>query len=210
VHDEPVPTVTPLDPSEVPAVAGVLARAFRDNPGMLALLPEQTPETRLRLLGPCMEGFAASVIRYGVVEVVRDGGQSGKIVAASLSFAPGKFPPPFYATVIQAKGPLRAGLGAALRAARVDHEMRKRHPHDPHWYLWFLGVEPDRQGQGLGSVLLRSLSAKAEADRVPCYLETDKPSSVKIYERHGYRVEAEDVLPGVDLRLWYMRRPLPD
>lgn len=201
-----MPNVEPLDPSEVPLAAGVLARAFRDNPGMMAALPGLTEEVRLGLLGPCMDGFVASVRRFGVAEVVKD---AGAIVAVSLSFAPGKFPPPFYATIIQAKGPLRAGLGVSLRFARVDHEMRKRHPHDPHWYLWFLGVEPERQGQGLGSVLLRSLSAKAEADLVPCYLETDKASSVKIYERHGYRVEAEDVLPGLDLRLWYMRRPVP-
>ena len=84
--------------------------------------------------------------------------------------------------------------------------MRKRHPHDPHWYLWFLGVEPERQGQGFGSVLLRALSARAEADRVPCYLETDKATSVKIYERHGYRVEAEEVLASFGLKGWFMRR----
>jgi ribosomal protein S18 acetylase RimI-like enzyme len=196
----------PLDSSENHAAARVLAAAFRDNPGMLAVLPGHTEETRLRLVEACMTGFVVSVQRYGVAEVVKEG---GAILAVSLAFPPGKFPPPFYATIIQAKGPMRAGLGAALRFARVDLEMRKRHPHYPHWYLWFLGVSPERQGQGLGSVLLRSLSGKAEADGTPCYLETDKPSSVKIYERHGYRVEAEDVLPGVDLRLWYMRRPDP-
>jgi hypothetical protein len=41
---------------------------------------------------------------------------------------------------------------------------------------------------------------------VPCYLEADKHSSVKLYERHGYRVESEEVLPKVDLRLWYMKK----
>jgi len=196
--------VQPLDSSEIRAAARVLGRAFRDNPGMTAILQGLTEEKRLRLVESCMVGFAASVVRYGVAEVVKDG---GAIVGVSLSFPPRAFPPPFFATVIQARGPVRAGLGAAVRFARVDMEMRKRHPHDPHWYLWFHGVLPDCQGKGFGSVLLRSLSGKAEADGTPCYLETDKPSSVKIYERHGYRVEAEDVLPSVGLRLWYMRRP---
>lgn len=197
-------TVEPLEPSEARAAAAVLARAFRDNPGMIAVLSGQTEESRLRLLEPCMLGFVRSMLRYGAAEVVKE---EGAIVAVALSFRPGEFPPPFFATVIQARGPIGAGLGAALRFARIDHEMRKRHPHYRHWYLWFLGVEPACQGQGLGSVLLRSLSGKAEADGVPCYLETDKPSSVKIYERHGYRVEAEEVLPGVALRLWFMKRP---
>jgi ribosomal protein S18 acetylase RimI-like enzyme len=84
--------------------------------------------------------------------------------------------------------------------------MRKRHPHYRHWYLWFLGVEPERQGQGLGSKLLRSLSAKAEADAVACYLETDTASNVKIYERHGYEVQSEEVLPPGNVRFWFMKR----
>jgi len=193
-----------LSPSEVLPAAGVLARAFRDNPGMLVALPGVSPEERLALLEPCMAGFVRSVLRYGVVEVVED---SGVIVAVSLAYEPGRFPPPFFATVIQARGPIAAGIGTALRFARLDHEMHKLHPRYEHWYLWFLGVEPERQGQGLGSKLLVSLSAKAQADRVPCYLETDKPSSVKLYERHGYRIESEVVVPKVELRLWLMKRP---
>src|SRR5512140_2709760 len=96
-----------LDEKDVPETAWVLARAFRDNPGMLAILPGTTEEERLRKLGPCMDGFTRSVLRYGFVEVVKE---EGKVVAAALSFRPGEFPPPFYATVIQAKGPLLAGL----------------------------------------------------------------------------------------------------
>lgn len=195
--------VEPLTVEEVPEARATLARAFCDNPGMHALFPGTTERVRLPLLQSCMDGFTRSVLRYGVAEGVKD---RGRVVAVSLSFRPGEFPPPSFATVIQARGPLRAGIPSAIRIARVDHEMRKRHPRYRHWYLWFLGVEPERQGQGLGSLLLDSLSRKAEADGVPCYLETDKPSSVRIYERHGYRVVAEDVLPPAELRLWFMKR----
>jgi ribosomal protein S18 acetylase RimI-like enzyme len=199
-----VVSVEPLGKDDVEASARVLASAFRDNPGMLAIIPDRSDEERERVLVPCMRGFIASVIRYGVAEVVRE---QGTVVAVSLSFRPGEFPPPFYATVMQAGGPIRAGLRATLRFARVDHEMRKRHPHYRHWYLWFLGVARERQGRGLGSILLRALSARANADGVPCYLETDKPTSVKLYERHAYRVESEGPLPPLGFQLWYMKRP---
>jgi ribosomal protein S18 acetylase RimI-like enzyme len=149
-----------LERSDRDEAAGVLARAFRDNPAIIAALKGDDPETRLRLLGPCMQSFVESTLRYGVAEVVKDG---GRIVAVSLSFAPDRFPPPFWATIVQARGPVRAGLGRALRFLRIDQEMRKRHPHYRHWYLWFLGADPQRQGQGFGSKLLRSLSGKAEA-----------------------------------------------
>jgi ribosomal protein S18 acetylase RimI-like enzyme len=195
-----------LESSDRDEAAGVLARAFRDNPGIIAALKGDSPETRLRLLGPCMQGFVESTLRYGLAEVVKDG---DRIVAVSLSFAPDRFPPPFWATIVQARGPVRAGLRRALRFHRIDQEMRKRHPHYRHWYLWFLGADPQRQGQGFGSKLLRSLSAKAEADGVACYLETDKSANVKVYERHGYALESHDVLlPGVmDVDMWFMRRP---
>lgn len=198
------PTVEPLSAPDVPAAAGVLARAFRDNPGMLALFKGDEPDVRLRLLEPCMVGFTEAVLRWGVAEAVKDG---SAIVAVSLSFAPGKFPPPFRSQFTMAKGPLRAGLTRALRFARIDQEMHRRHPQYRHWYLWFLGVEPDRQGQGLGSMLLRSLSDKAARDGAPCYLETDKQTSVRLYEKHGYKVENEEVLKGLELKLWFMRRP---
>jgi len=194
----------PLRPEDIGAAAGVLARAFRDNPGMLALFKDDSPEVRLRLLEPCMRGFIEAVCRFGAAEIVKD---AGTIVAVSLSFGPGQFPPPFRSQFTMAKGPIRAGIKRALRFARIDQEMRRRHPHYPHWYLWFLGVEPTRQGQGLGSRLLVSLAEKAHRDRAACYLETDKQSSVRLYEKHGYKVESEEVLSGFDLKLWFMKRP---
>lgn len=196
--------IEPLAGVDIGEAAAVLARAFRDNPGMLVLFRGDSPEVRLRLLGPCMQGFVEAVVRFGVAEVVKD---SGRICAVSLSFGPGQFPPPFRSQFTMAKGPIRAGLTRALRFARIDQQMRRRHPHYEHWYLWFLGVEPDRQGQGLGSLLLKSLSERAGRNGSPCYLETDKQSSVRIYEKHGYKVENEEVLPGLELKLWFMRRP---
>lgn len=196
--------VEPLAATDVAEAAAVLTRAFRDNPGMCALFKGDPEATRARLIGPCMVGFVESVLRHGVAEVVKD---EGKIAAVSLSFPPDGFPPPFWATVVQSKGPIRAGLTRALRFARIDQQLRVRHPHYRHWYLWFLGVEPEQQGRGRGSELLRSLSGKADAGNVASYLETDKATSVKIYERHGYVVESEEVLLGLDLRLWFMKRP---
>jgi GNAT superfamily N-acetyltransferase len=193
-----------LTGSDVTSAASVLGRAFRDNPAMVGMLRAPTDAERERLLVPCMDGFVASVLRYGTGELVKD---AGRIVAVSLFYRPGAFPPPLFATVIEARGPLRAGFANAVRIARVDHEVRKRHPHYPHYYLWFLGVEPERQGQGIGSILLRSLAAKADAVGAPCYLETDKPTSVKLYERHGFVVGHTEPLPPIDVPLWFMKRP---
>jgi len=198
--------VEPLSEGDVAAAGGVLARAFRDNPGTLAVLKGDNPDVRLRIMQRSVTDFTDVVRRYGAAEVIKEG---GKVTAVALCFGPKQFPPPLWAQLLISRGPLLAGPARTLRFARMDFEMRKRHPHYPHWYLWFLGVEPERQGKGLGSELLRSLGAKAEADRVPCYLETDKATSVRLYERHGYVVQSEEVLGGLDLNMWFMKRDLP-
>jgi GNAT superfamily N-acetyltransferase len=196
-------SVEPLTSADTQASAGLLTRAFVDNPAMVALFKLESRAERLRALRPCMVGFVASVLRYGSAEGIK---QNGSLVAVSLSFRPNGFPPPLLATLIQAPGPVRAGLATALRFAGLDREMHRRHPRYPHWYLWFLGVEPERQGQGLGSRLIQSLAQRAETENVPCYLEADVASNVKLYERHGYRVEAEETLPPIGVNFWFMKR----
>jgi GNAT superfamily N-acetyltransferase len=195
--------IEPLRATEVAAGSALLARAFVDNPGLRALLPDDPQDARLALIRRCMHGFAEATRRHGTAEVVKE---QGELAAVSLAFPPGGFPPPLRAQLIIAFGPLLAGPRRAMRFARFDAQLRRRHPRDPHWYLWVLGVEPERQGRGLGSALLRSLGARADRAGVPCYLETDRPSSVRLYERHGYAVLNEETLPELGTPLWFMRR----
>jgi ribosomal protein S18 acetylase RimI-like enzyme len=199
-HGE-VEALTPGDREEAGAV---IARAFRDNPGMVAVAGTDDAGERLRLLSPAMPYFVEATIRHGVGEVVRN---AGKIVAVSLATQPGGYPLPLRGRWLATRGALTAGIRRALRFGRLDDEMRRRHPHHRHWYLWFLAVDPPHQGRGLGSMLLRSLSRKADRDGVPCYLETDKPSSVRLYEKHGYKVSSDRVMKGLDFRMWFMDRP---
>lgn len=203
-HSARVPSVISLSASELKPSALVLASAFRDNPGFVAMFPRADGRRREQMLVPCMEGFVASMLRYGMVHAVRD---QQRIVAVALSFRPHQFPPPPLATLMQAKGPLRAGIRTVLRFAKTDMQLRRHHPRYPHFYLWFLGVEPDQQGRGFGSLLLRSLSELADAEQMPCCLETDTQRNVKLYERHGYVLDAEATIPALDVPFWFMSRP---
>ncbi len=68
-----------------------------------------------------------------------------------------------------------------------------------------LGVEPEQQGRGLGSAMLAPLLARSRSQGLPCYLETFNPLNPPFYERHGFRVAHEGVVPGTALTLWAMR-----
>jgi ribosomal protein S18 acetylase RimI-like enzyme len=51
-----------------------------------------------------------------------------------------------------------------------------------------LGVDPARQGLGLGSAMLKAGLARVDADHLPAYLESSNPRNVPLYERFGFEV----------------------
>jgi ribosomal protein S18 acetylase RimI-like enzyme len=73
----------------------------------------------------------------------------------------------------------------------VLEQLGEAHPAFPHWYMPWLGVDPARQGQGLGGELLLQCLEIVDRDHLPVYLETSNPRTVGFYERHGFAQIAE-------------------
>jgi ribosomal protein S18 acetylase RimI-like enzyme len=83
----------------------------------------------------------------------------------------------------------RAGLTAVIDAfcdgarARYDALMHQLGsileavPSVPHWHLPRIGVDPARQGIGLGSLLLRAGLSRVDQDGVECQLFTEHRST---------------------------------
>lgn len=66
---------------------------------------------------------------------------------------------------------------------------------DGAWYLSIMGVDPARQGRGLGTRLLAPALAAADAAGAACYLETFSPRSEPFYARQGFGTLAQAVEP---------------
>jgi GNAT superfamily N-acetyltransferase len=73
----------------------------------------------------------------------------------------------------------------------VLEQLGESHPTFPHWYMPWLGVDPARQGEGLGGELLTQCLRLVDRDRLPVYLETSNPRTVGFYERHGFELTGE-------------------
>lgn len=84
--------------------------------------------------------------------------------------------------------------------------VEKKHPHEPHYYLLALGVEPSLQGRGLGTRLMAPILERCDRDRVPAYLESSKEVNVPLYERNGFKVTEEFRLPNGGPPIWFMWR----
>lgn len=193
-----------LSARQISQAGEVLAHAFHTNPGFEALLPDDPPVQRLALATPVLTSFVRAVMLHGEVELIEE---ADEVQAVALMFAPDQYPPGLGFQLRTTWPVLRTGVRRARRFEHMDRYMRKHHERAPHWYLWFLGVLPALQGRGLGSRLLRALNQRAARDGVPCYLETDKLSSVRLYERHGYVVQKHETVPKLGFDMWFMKQP---
>ena len=71
---------------------------------------------------------------------------------------------------------------------QVGEQIRSYHPEGAHWYLAAVGVDPARQGEGLGSAMIKEGLRLCDAEGLPAYLESSNPRNIPLYERHGFEV----------------------
>jgi hypothetical protein len=91
-----------------------------------------------------------------------------------------------------------------LRILNWVGEWARRDPSQPHWHLGPVAVEPDLQGQGIGTAMLDAFCAIADSTGTQAYLETDKDENVCFYQRFGFTVlESAQVLGVLN---WFMFR----
>lgn len=73
----------------------------------------------------------------------------------------------------------------------IFKQMEKFHPTEPHWYLPMIGVDPARQGEGIGSALMAEALRAVDRDGIIAYLESSNPRNISLYQRHGFEVIGE-------------------
>jgi ribosomal protein S18 acetylase RimI-like enzyme len=197
--------IRPLTFAEAPAAGALLGRAFRDNPAYRAIFRHLPDEGRARAVHRMKCAFTDAAVRGQEAHGLWVGDE---LAAASLVCAPGQYPHSVVAFLRHARGAIPSGPRSLVQLLRANAYLSRMHLREPHYYLFVLGVDPSRQRQGLGRQLLHALNERADARGLPCYLETDKPTSVALYGSVGYDVLTEEDVPGVDgMHLWTMKRP---
>jgi GNAT superfamily N-acetyltransferase len=83
--------------------------------------------------------------------------------------------------------------------------MEWRHVRGAHYYVRDIGVLPRRQGQGVGSALLRPTLERCDREGLPAYLEASSERSAALYERLGFGIRRV-LRVGAGPPLWLMLR----
>jgi GNAT superfamily N-acetyltransferase len=183
-----VPTPRRATKADLPTIGDVFGRAFLDDPVLTYVLPDlASREKRSPRLWRTIASVAIAPDKGEVwITDSRD--------AAAVWLAPNRWKDRPKDLVRQL--PLLTSFGRSLgRGLQLQQLMQKHHPREPHWYLQTLGTDPSQQGKGLGSALLAPVLERCDHDGIPAYLESSKAANIPFYERHGFRVTEEMVLP---------------
>src|SRR4051794_37292232 len=191
--------------ADVDASADVLADAFQDDPGWVAIEPDA--ERRAGLLRPFFRAFvAASLAEDGDIVV------SGNPIAGVASwFGPDRHGPSPEALGANGFGDVIALVGddATGRLLAIVGELERQHAEltdGPHFRLEFFGVTPSSQRTGIGTRLIEHGHRQADEMGVSCYLETFSLPNERYYERRGYRIERNFEVAG-GIPVYALMRP---
>lgn len=187
--------VRPAGAADQAATVDVVVLAFGADPLARWCWPD--PTVFLRHFPRFVRAFAGRAFERGTAYCAE--GHAG----AALWLAPGVAPDeqPLLELLDGTTPPERRGDLFGLLEA-----MGRHHPAEPHWYLPLIGVDPLRQGAGVGSALMRHALAVCDRDGLPAYLESTNPRNVPLYERHGFERIATIGCGGTPPMLCMLRR----
>ena len=194
----PIPTA---DPEQV---AHILAGAFADDP-VITWMFDDSARQRARIEN-AFEAWVRRIFLPKQSVVVHPSGYA----AACWS------PPARWRLTVTQQLRLLPSMAHIFGVARLPtvlsgiQQLADTHPDEhAHWYLGFIGTDPEHQGLGLGSELLAQALRLCDHDRTPAYLEATRAENVSFYERFGFMVTHELQLSDGP-RVWGMWRTPED
>jgi ribosomal protein S18 acetylase RimI-like enzyme len=192
-----------LGVSEAEAAADVLTSAFLDDPLPLYLFP--SPSTiEAHLYNFILRNAEHALLKGQVYFASPQAGAAVWLFPGNPEIPPlpiEKDPRVKLATEMEKGSFERLGL-----VTKATGKLHREAVQSGHFYLLFLGVDPSIKRTGVGSALLRDMTARADTEGSPCYLETMKHENLAFYSRHGFSVAGEDLIDG-RLRVWGLLRP---
>ena len=104
---------------------------------------------------------------------------------------------------------LAMGREAGRKMQVLDNYVERKHRElvqTKHWYLYLLGVDPQYQGKGYASQLMKGMLSETDKEGLPSFLETQGNQNVSMYQHFGFKVVDEFTVPGTQITLVAMLR----
>jgi GNAT superfamily N-acetyltransferase len=171
------PAVVLADDTCTGVLSSVIADAFFDLEVSKWLIPDET--ARRQIYPRYFEMYVEHALADGIVLATPD--QAAVALWLPADEQPAPAPEGYGERLAAVTGPW------VDRFRAFDAELERRHPAGfAHHYLAILAVRPDRQGQGLGTALLRAHHAALDREGIAAYLEASNMRSRRLYRAEGY------------------------
>jgi len=97
------------------------------------------------------------------------------------------------------------GVENIKKALVRESKIKQLQPKTTMYYLWFIGVDPEHQNEGIGSVLLDEIINDSKNKQRPIYLETSTLKNLPWYKKYGFQIYNELEL---SYKLFFLKREL--
>ena len=176
-------------------VVAVLTLAFASDPALRWLYPD--PRQYVEYFPQFLQAFAGKAFVYGSAYCAED--HSGAAMW---------LPPGVHADEMELDDVFTRSLGRRKAdLTELFEAMGSYHPSEPHWYLPLIGVDPVRQGQGVGSALMQAVVDRCDLDGQAAYLESTSLSGNALYARLGFEALGIIEADGIPLLYPMVRTP---
>ncbi|MDH4261542.1 MAG: GNAT family N-acetyltransferase [Spirochaetia bacterium] len=166
----------------------VLTSSIIDDPNKVYYFPEK--EDRVKNSPWMIERLSKALSKfdekYALVE-------NSKIVAVAMWIPPGK-----HITMGQLlrygilQLPFRIGFKKFLKvisSLNVGEKIQKEVTQGKnHWHLFYIGVDPNHQRKGFGSMILKPGLEVADKQKLPVFLQNFTVENTNFYQKNGFKV----------------------
>ena len=199
-----------LKRSQVKPAAKMLARAFENNPVCIAFFPDSNK--RVKQNYHLMKNSIRYCMRFGEVYTT-----SPKLEGISLwqleDSREEQQDKPISLSINWFNFVLAVALGKSLKKVHslYDYVYKTHFTLLPsrHWYFSVIGVDPNFQGKGFASSLIKPMLARIDKEQLGCYLDTNNEKNVGLYQHFGFKVLKKYQIPGTNVINWSMLRENP-
>lgn len=185
-------------PSQKSIAIDILTKSFDDNKSVNYVVKQDSQ--RLSRIRGLMEYSFDVCNRFGDVWLSDDE------QACALILLPDRKKTTLHSILWDVKLALSViGIDRVSKVLARESKIKAFHPKEPFSYLWFIGVTPDKQNKGTGSLLLRELADHYQKSTRPIYLETSVDRNIPWYTKNGF-----EIFKSLELSytLYMLRRPI--
>lgn len=179
-------------------IVELLTRSFEDNQSINYIIKRDSKkQERIRTL---MEYSIGTCFLFGEVWISEDKKACALILYPHLKKTSLK------SIYLDLKLIFKAiGISGISKARKRETLIKEKQPKEKMAYLWFIGVNPLYQHQGIGGTLLKEVMADAERKGLPVFLETSALQNLPWYRRFGFHIYDELTLT---YTLYFLKRDL--